>query len=55
MDISSSKFWEIVEDREAWYAAVLGLKSVGYARVTEQQQTKRKFHLVQRLFTLQYS
>jgi len=26
MDFNLSKFWEIVEDREAWHAAVHGLE-----------------------------
>ena len=29
MDINSSELWEIVEDREAWHAAVHGGKESG--------------------------
>ena len=28
MDMSLSKFWEIVKDREAWHATVLGCKEL---------------------------
>ena len=41
IDMSFSKFGEIVKDREAWYAAVHGVTKVGHNLVTEQQMSRK--------------
>ena len=38
MEMSLSKHWEMVKDREALCTAVHGVQSVGHNLVTEQQQ-----------------
>ena len=41
MDMSLSRLWDIVKDREAWRTAVHGSQRIGHDLVTEQQQQIR--------------
>ena len=43
MDMSLSKLQEMVNDGEAWRAAVMGLQRVRHNWVTEQQQLQNLF------------
>ena len=37
-DMNLGKLWEMVRDREAWHAAVIGLQRAGHDWATEQEQ-----------------
>ena len=41
MDMNLSKIWEMVKDREAWYAAVHGVAKTQTNWVTEQRQQEK--------------
>ena len=53
--VSLSKLWEIVKDREAWYAAVPGSQIVGHDLVTQRQQQAIIFHFSPQVFPLESS
>ena len=38
MDMSLSRLWEVVKDRESWHAALHGVAKVGHDWATEKQQ-----------------
>ena len=40
-DMSLSKFWEMVKDREAWHAAAHGLQRVRHDSVTELTELRQ--------------
>ena len=42
VDMSLSKFWEVVKDREAWHDAVYGVAKSQHNLVTEQQQQQKR-------------
>ena len=46
MDMSLSKLWEIVKNREAWRPEVHGVKKIGHDLVTEQPPPTTRIYYV---------
>ena len=46
VDMSLSKLWDIVKDREAWRDAVYGVAEVGHDLATEQQHKRYVVYLL---------
>ena len=46
MGLNLSKLWEIVEDREAWYAAVHGVTKSQTHLATEQPPPEHSHHIL---------
>ena len=53
MDMSLSKLQEIVKDREAWHATILGVQRVRWDLVIEQQQQRKELPTPPQLRLLQ--
>jgi len=53
-DMSLSKFWEVVKDRESWHAAVYGVAKSQHNLVTEQQRKRGLYEEGNMRFFLEY-